>query len=122
MTRKRADIREVASSRGYTDPGGLTFERLARDEQILRGWLEFIDAGTIPPELGMSNIGDARRLVKRELAAYTATEIQLLPFFYGRMSSVEMSGSMDVSLVDALQALAAREKEAPDGGGSKSGS
>lgn len=98
-TRFNKGLREIAEQMGYT-PGEFSLMRFAEDAKTLKEWLSFVDAGTVPPELGNLSVREARQLVRKEVADLVERERAWLPFFYPTLKAqdVTLSGNSDAPL------------------------
>jgi len=108
------DIEDVAKDRGY-QPADFLCEFLSQQQEKLCEWKSYLDAGATPPELGELNMVKARRVWFEEAVDFVRMETQVLPYFYGKKSSVDVTGSIDVGLADILVAM-------NDASGTESGS
>ena len=92
-------LREIADQMGYT-PGEFSLMRFAEDAKMLRAWVDHINAGTVPPELGNMRPHDARKVVRKEVQDLLERERAWLPFFYPTLKSqdVTLSGDKDAPL------------------------
>ena len=97
--RRNQSLRDIADQMGYT-PGEFSLMRFAQDAKTLKQWVSFVDAGTVPPELGNLNVREARELVKKEVDDLLERERAWLPFFYPQLKSqdVTLSGNSDAPL------------------------
>lgn len=92
-------LREIADQLGYT-PGEFSMMRFAQDAKTLKEWIEYLDKGTMPPELGNLSPSEARQLVRKEVADLVERERSWLPFFYPTLKAqdVTLSGNSDSPL------------------------
>ena len=96
------ELRQVARRHGY-EPGDFIIKRLAESRRQLDEWEGLLKAGTRPAHLMNMNDNQAKALIREERADLAKLELEVMPYFFPKLKSVDLEASGEVTLLDILR-------------------
>ena len=111
MSKKQiTQLSELAKKHGY-EPGVFVIKRLAEMRAQIEEWESYLEAGTKPPHLLDMNDNQARNHVRLERADLAKLELELLPYFFPKLKSMDLGITGELSLLDVLKSERTRNSE-----------
>lgn len=90
--RGRPDTRaDLAALTGYT-PGVFHYMRMAEHGDMLQEWVDYLEAGKIPPEFDGMTLDAFKDLLAKELADYMDSDREEADRYYPRRKTIEGPG------------------------------
>ena len=113
--RSNRGLRKLAEEHGY-EPGEWSVKMQASLSELMHSWFDHMKRGEIPNELSHMKFSEARAFMIREMSDHFKREMDLLPFFHPKLSSVEGSVEHEgeVGLYQLMKARAGPNEQAPE--------